>query len=335
MEDEGSKGITRRDFLKGAAATAGTALLAGCGKKSVGQEQLAASGPERQKYVPLPLSPEFRGKMELGRRLREKYMSPALEGDLNRLALGDLPLNSDPGIQRIRQWRENELGRQPDSQQLRLKVISERFALVLGYLDINDFSQKGQRYGNNKDAKGNEIYVCNIRAIDLIRALFGHQGADDPIALTMLVEGNDLRPNPMTADQISWAMKKYGGRFDKIYHFLSSDRADKWFKGAEAQRRGWRPVKTLAGLRAALDNGQLVVGVTKKTWLDKTGEVAHMFVLGPDYNGLGTNIVLSQGTRNIGAEAVNLSGARKHFLERYQQVYPQKSKYDFFTLEWM
>ena len=335
MEDEGSKGITRRDFLKGAAAVVGTALLAGCGKKSVEQEQLTVSEPEQQKYAPLPVSPEFKSKMEMGRQLREKYMSPALKIDLNRPAIGDLPLNSDPGIQRIRQRRENKLRQQPNNRQLRLAIMSERFALVLGYLNIDDFSQEGQRYGNNKDANGNEIFVCNIRAIDLIRALFGHEGSDDPIALTMLVRGDDLQPNPMTAQAISQAIRKYGNKFGEIYHFLGSDRADEWFRGPEAQRRGWKQVSTLAELRAALNKGQLVVGATQKAWLKRTGEVAHMFVLGPDYNGLIAHIVLSQGTRNINAEAVNIAAARRYFTARYEQVYPQKSKYNFFTLSWL
>jgi len=241
---EGSGKLSRRDFLKLAAATAAAVALAGCGplpENSPGEPKVDVSG-----VFPL---------IERGRARRTREDLEMLQ---TTIAGFDLALRHNSTVAAFKQI--------PD--------YPERIFATIGWLGVEEqgisrYNRDSNLYSGYSEEEKAKLYFCNTYAIDLLTALLGNQ------VIGSRYWEKDGSPAVYGKADSTWSTEQTD-EINRQYPCLDANNTDGWMKD-HGINHGWESIGRQEALMERLSSGAIAMGVTKEGI--QRPAIGHMFVL--------------------------------------------------------
>lgn len=307
IQEQPPRSLTRRQFLKGLSASAGSGILAGCSVNSSDQnpppenegpipvnlpEHLTSGhpGPESFFITDLADTDETKQIINASFSLGLSVRTPEDKAMIDNTFPGiDLTYSTNQAVAFIRN----------------INNPTQRILAAIAFLDV----EHSLRY----DEKKVKSYGCNVYALDLLRFLLSDQ------VIGSRYDKNSGEPFVFGINDAKWDDKVAMAAIDSQYPFLSSNNLD-WWMETYGETYGWRKIATQVELYQFLANGENVgLGVTpNEKIVNKTIEVGHAFVI----CGVGPYFGISQATRNLQLEL---------YLQASKQpkVNPENGEYHF------
>jgi hypothetical protein len=227
--NHGQKGMTRRQFLKAMVVGGASLFLGGCRR---GGSESSVSQPFSE-ITPEKASELTQKGLEKIKRIREHPEEFGLDPNVLQSFM-KMVNETYPGISLT--YTGN-----PYIEHLRKQPLPEAILLAIAGLNL----EKSLRYNRPN------TYVCNVYALDLVRALLGNDVIGDRYHLST------GEPYSFGLRDLDWGNNQLVEENNQNYPFFHGNNFDWWARNY-GERYGWRRVKTLEELR---NLGANVIGV--------------------------------------------------------------------------